>query len=179
MSHMDTTSAGVRPNLAPSWMNKSHCRMKNKKTSWKITIISDYLNPSVCTFSAVRFQTVTTCPIFNKLETTPLPISPSPRNPILLWKQINYITYIVILIVPIMFVKFKQEINLNFRFRLHSIFSKMNLLIRVICFLIKLHWLRRALVFACNQNTAQQNTVTSAVQEALYKLKTGLGILRM
>lgn len=26
MSHMDTTSAGVRPNLAPSWMNKSHCR---------------------------------------------------------------------------------------------------------------------------------------------------------
>ena len=24
MSHMETTSAGVRPSLAPSWMNRSH-----------------------------------------------------------------------------------------------------------------------------------------------------------
>lgn len=35
------------------------------------------------TFSAVRFHTVTTWPIFNRLETIPLPISPRPRNPIL------------------------------------------------------------------------------------------------
>lgn len=26
ISHIDTTSAGVRPNLAPSWMNRSHWR---------------------------------------------------------------------------------------------------------------------------------------------------------
>lgn len=35
------------------------------------------------TFSAVRFHTVTTWPIFSRLETIPLPISPRPRNPIL------------------------------------------------------------------------------------------------
>lgn len=35
------------------------------------------------TFSAVRFHTVTVWPIFSKLETMPLPIRPSPRNPIL------------------------------------------------------------------------------------------------
>lgn len=35
------------------------------------------------TFSAVRFQTVTVWPIFSKLDTMPLPIRPSPRNPIL------------------------------------------------------------------------------------------------
>lgn len=26
MSQVETTSAGVRPNRAPSWMNKSHCK---------------------------------------------------------------------------------------------------------------------------------------------------------
>lgn len=35
------------------------------------------------TFSAVRFQTVTVCPIFSKLETMPLPMRPRPKNPIL------------------------------------------------------------------------------------------------
>lgn len=45
--------------------------------------------PSLCvsgnngTFSAVRFHTVTTWPIFSRLETIPLPMSPRPRNPIL------------------------------------------------------------------------------------------------
>ncbi len=45
----------------------------------------------VCTFSAVRFHTVTTWPIFNRLETIPLPISPRPRNPILVDKVQNKI----------------------------------------------------------------------------------------
>lgn len=49
------------------------------------------------TFSAVRFHTVTVWPIFSKLETMPLPIRPSPRNPILrgrqtLTKKRDYVT---------------------------------------------------------------------------------------
>lgn len=57
--------------------------LKKNTVDGLITHFSLFVSGNNGTFSAVRFHTVTTWPIFSRLETIPLPISPRPKNPIL------------------------------------------------------------------------------------------------
>lgn len=50
ISHIDTTSAGVRPNLAPSWMNRSHWWAEGGCDC----LVNRSINPSIVSLGAIE-----------------------------------------------------------------------------------------------------------------------------
>lgn len=81
----DRTKRGEEQTLKTKrlWINKLKERGRAKLRKANYVLWQEVYCTCEVTFSAVRFHTVTTWPIFSKFETIPLPIRPSPRKPIL------------------------------------------------------------------------------------------------